>query len=113
MDEGVAGRATPPRSRRLPGTLEPNAWTRRLKERRAAGARLLDLTEMNPTRVGLPGAEGESWLEALSDPRAASYEPDPRGLLSAREAVAEHYAARGAGASAQQVVLTAGTSESY
>jgi aspartate/methionine/tyrosine aminotransferase len=118
MDEGVADRATPPRSRRLPWILEPNAWTRRFQERRAAGAKLLDLTEMNPTRVGLAGAGEEpavdaAWLEALSDPHAASYEPDPRGLLPAREAVAAYYAARGTGASANHVVLTTGTSESY
>lgn len=101
------------RSRRLPETLEPNAWSRRLAERRAAEAPLLDLTETNPTRVGLGGED--AWLQALADPRAARYDPNPRGLSSARAAVAAYYAARGAevGVGPEDIVLTSGTSESY
>jgi len=100
---------------RIPPALEPNAWTRRLGERRVAGADLLDLTEMNPTRLGLAdGAAAARCLQrALDDPRAASYEPDPRGMRSAREAVAGYYAARGTPVEADRIVLTTGTSESY
>ncbi len=100
------------RSHRLPVMLAPNPWARRLAERRALEGELLDLTESNPTRVGLGGA-AEAELSALADPRGARYEPDPRGLASAREAVASYYGARGIQISAADVVLTAGTSESY
>ena len=100
------------RSRRLPHDREPNAWSRSLAARRALGRPLIDLTETNPTRVGLGGA-GEAELRALADSRGARYEPDPRGLGSAREAVAAAYAARGIAVAAEQLVLTSGTSESY
>jgi len=100
------------RSHRVPGTLEPNTWARRLAQRRAAQAPLLDLTETNPTRVGLGGA-GEAELAALADAGNTPYEPDPRGLASAREAVSEYYAARGQAVPPDDIVLTSGTSESY
>jgi hypothetical protein len=41
------------------------------------------------------------------------YEPAPLGLTPAREAVAQYYADKGIDVSANQVVLTASTSESY
>jgi hypothetical protein len=98
--------------RRLPASLEPTPWARRLEELRGRGAALLDLAESDPTRTGL-SALGESERAALADPRAARYQPDPRGLLPAREAVAAYYAERGARVSAEDILLTSGTSESY
>jgi alanine-synthesizing transaminase len=100
------------RSTRLPPSLEPNAWALRLAELRVKGAPLLDLTESNPTRVGLSGVT-PAVLEALADPRGTRYDPDPRGLPSARAAVAAYYGARGTTVSPTDVVLTSGTSESY
>jgi aspartate/methionine/tyrosine aminotransferase len=102
----------PVHSRRLPASAEPNAWFTRLAARRASGARLLDLTEANPTRVGLDPLS-DDLLAALADPASKAYEPDPRGLLAAREAVAAYYARRGETLSAEQVILTSGTSESF
>ncbi len=43
-------------SRRVPHDYTQNEITRLLFERRWAGAPILDLTESNPTRAGLPGA---------------------------------------------------------
>ena len=99
-------------SRRVPSAEPPNAWSRLLEQRRAAGADLCDLTEANPTRVGLAGARAED-LEALADAESLRYRPDPRGLESARAAVAATYAARGISLSPEDVLLTAGTSEAY
>lgn len=73
---------------------------------------MVDLTESNPTRVGLSGA-GEAQLSALVAPEAALYEPDPRGVRGAREAVAGYYRERGIAVSPGDVVLTSGTSEAY
>ena len=73
---------------------------------------MLDLTEANPTRVGLGGAAWAS-LAALSDARALDYAPDPLGLREAREAVARYHAERGDRVDPEHVVLTAGTSEAY
>lgn len=99
-------------SRRVPEPQAANAWSRLLAERRAAGAALVDLTEANPTRVGLAGA-GPAEVVALASREAARYEPDPRGAAKAREAVAGYYAARGLTADPAAILLTSGTSESY
>jgi hypothetical protein len=99
-------------SRRLPQDLERNAWARLFEQRRAAGVPLLDLSETNPTLVGLGGA-GPEELAALARAEGARYEPDPRGLFAARGVVAGYYAERGAAIPPEHIVLTASTSESY
>ena len=99
-------------SSRLPRDRSPNVWSRLLDERRAPGVALLDLTEANPTRVGLGGADRGA-LAALASPEGTRYEPDAHGDPRAREAVAAYYAARGADIGPAQLVLTAGTSEAY
>ena len=71
------------------------------------GARVLDLTESNPTRAGFTYPSAEI-LAALADPRALTYEPTPRGMVSAREAVARQY-----GVGVERILLTASTSEAY
>ena len=97
-----------PYSRRLPWTAAENAISRALRERREP---TIDLTESNPTRAGLaPPVQ----LGALADARALRYEPHPKGLLAAREAVAAYYAdSRGAAVDPERVVLAASTSEAY
>ena len=71
-----------------------NRLSRAIEELRRKGLPLLDLTESNPTRCGF-FFDTHAILEALANPRALSYEPDPRGLLPARQAVASYYAERG------------------
>lgn len=99
-------------SRRTAEAAIPNALAIALEAKRAAGARVLDLTASNPTRCGLD-YPGEAILKALARPEALVYAPDPRGALSARAAVAGYYAARGAAVDPARVVLTASTSEAY
>jgi hypothetical protein len=98
-------------SSRLPDTLAPNAVSRAVAGLRRSGVALLDLTETNPTAVGLAYPAGI--LSALSDPCALRYQPDPRGLVGAREAVAADYARKGTPVPADRIVLTASTSEAY
>ena len=95
-------------SLRTPKVQKLNRLTRALQTRSVPP---LDLTVTNPTAVGLdlPGDP----LAALADPRGLRYEPDPKGLLSAREAVASSYAARGIAADPGRIVLTASSSEAY
>ncbi len=93
-------------SRRLPRELRPNDLTELLSEKRQAGARILDLTESNPTHAGIEYPAG--FLASLAVEEAARYEPEPFGLPSARETIAREY-----GAPMDRVVLTASTSEAY
>jgi aspartate/methionine/tyrosine aminotransferase len=99
-------------SRRLSWHADENALTRALAARRAAGQPVVDLTESNPTRLDLPlpADHGERILRALADPAALSYEPDPKGLRAAREAVARYYEDS---VDPERIVLTASSSEAY
>ncbi len=97
-------------SGRLPPSLTTNALATAVAVRRAAGRAILDLTETNPTAVGLPYPP--DLLGALADPRGVRYRPDPRGLSDARAAVAETYGPDAA-IDPNAIVLTASTSEAY
>ena len=83
-----------------------------VEKERHAGAEILDLTISNPTRAGFEYPR-EEILAALSDARALIYDPQPRGILFAREAVAKWYAARSIEVDASRILLTASTSEAY
>jgi alanine-synthesizing transaminase len=93
-------------SQRLAHELRPNALTDLLVEKRRAGAKILDLTESNPTHAGIEYLAG--FLASLAAEAAAVYEPEPFGLPAARELIAEEY-----GAAVDRVVMTASTSEAY
>lgn len=99
------------RSSRLPASLAPNRLAEVVAQRRAAGRPLLDLTESNPTRVGL--AYPPQLLAPLASDGALSYDPQPFGRASAREAVSRDYARRGVSAPTSHVCLAASTSEAY
>lgn len=96
---------------RVPPHREVNAITRAVEQLRAAGVPYIDLSESNPTRVGLPYPSGI--LDALADPRALVYEPHPLGLRSAREAVAGEFERRGTAVDPEHLLLSASTSEAY
>ncbi len=91
--------------------LVPNRLTQAVRSRLESGAPLLDLTESNPTAVGLL-APAEA-LAALAEPTSRFYRPDARGLESARDAVARDFARRGIPMDAGRLLLTASTSEAY
>jgi len=98
-------------SSRLPGVLEENAVTRARVRLRTAGTPVIDLTETNPTEVGLPYPADLHAMLASS--AALTYSPEPLGRPSAREAVSREYARQGAAVPADRIVLTASTSEAY
>ena len=91
--------------------LAPNRLSEALARHRAARKPLLDLTVSNPTECGF-AFEERAILEALRYPEGLKYEPAPRGLLSARQAVCEYYGKRGA-VSVDDIILTTSTSEAY
>jgi alanine-synthesizing transaminase len=98
-------------SKRTGWALAPNRITRALEARRTAGRPVLDLTESNPTRVGL--AYPPDLLSALADPHGLRYEPSALGRLETRQAVAAEYARQGIAVSPEDVLVTASTSEAY
>jgi aspartate/methionine/tyrosine aminotransferase len=92
--------------------MTPNRLSVALTAHRAAGKPLIDLTVSNPTECGFE-YDSSAILEALRNPAALSYEPNPRGLESARRAVAGYYVARNDDVSAEDIILTTSTSEAY
>ena len=114
-------------SERTNWKLAQNRFTQAVDEVRAGGARLLDLTVSNPTRAGLHYDE-PAILGALASRLALDYDPQPKGLLLAREAVSGYYRNRsGRGETdvasnvstsasevdPERIVLTTSTSEGY
>ena len=92
--------------------MTPNRLSEALAAHRAAGKALLDLTVSNPTECGFE-YDSEAILAALRNPAALSYEPNPRGLESARRAIAGYYADREEKISVEDIFLTTSTSEAY
>jgi aspartate/methionine/tyrosine aminotransferase len=101
-------------SERTNWKLAQNRFTQALEQVRATGAKVLDLTVSNPTRAGLH-YDAEEKLGALSSPRALDYDPQPKGLHEAREAVAGYYREEHGvrDLDAERIILTTSTSEGY
>ncbi len=91
--------------------LAPNRFSAALERHGAAGREALDLTESNPTCCGF--AYDPGLLSTLADRRGLAYDPHPKGLRAAREAVCGYYQQHGAKVDPEQVILTASTSEGY
>jgi len=88
-----------------------NRLARLVAERRRSGAPLFDLTLSNPTQAGLVAPADV--LALLGGPSTARYDPQPRGLAAARDAVAADHVRRGLPVASDRIVLTASTSEAY
>src|ERR1700719_5347456 len=101
-------------SERTNWKLAQNRFTQALEQVRYGGTKVVDLTLSNPTRAGLHYDE-QAILGALASPRAVDYDPQPKGLREAREAVAEYYREEHAvrDLDADRIVLTTSTSEGY
>ncbi len=98
-------------SQRTNWNTEESDLARAHRERLAAGLPIFDLTASNPTRCGFE--YDAELLAPLADPRALDYDPDPRGLREAREAVCAYYADHGVPIAPEQMILTTSTSEAY
>jgi alanine-synthesizing transaminase len=92
--------------------LEENRLSCKLVELRASGQTILDLTRSNPTECGFSYDE-RGIQPALSQPASLLYQPDPRGIKSAREAVSAYYQQQQLYLAADDLILTSGTSEAY
>jgi len=99
-------------SRRTDWNTTPTEWASLLGRRQAAGLPIIDLTASNPTRCGFQ-YDVEALLGALHDPAVLEYDPHPRGLKQARQAVAQYYTDHGIAVNPEHIFLTASTSEAY
>jgi alanine-synthesizing transaminase len=96
-------------SRRTEWNLQPNRLTLAHQEALSGGRKIIDLTISNPTRTEIEYDES-AILEALANPKSLDYDPQPKGLLSAREAVSQYYAPT---IDPESLILTTSTSEGY
>jgi len=99
-------------SKRLNWSFASNPLSILLDKKKREGVPVVDLTESNPTRSGLLYPE-EEILQSLAAPEVLRYDPDPIGLLKAREAVADYHRERGLKIDPDELFLTASTSEAY
>jgi len=101
-------------SHRTNWRLSPNALTRAIAEAHASGQEILDLTVSNPTEAGVR-PDPEIVLAALVNPEAMHYDPQPRGLLEARQSVCRYYRESHEvfDLDPDRLILTTSTSEAY
>ena len=91
---------------------QPNKLSEMIDSLRKNGKPIIYLTISNPTECGILYPE-EEMLSAFSNLSVFHYEPNPRGLLSARDAVREYYKKKKIVVDPSSVFLTASTSEAY
>ncbi len=101
-----------PFSQRLIPPSSTNLLTTQIETRKRLGLPSIDLTETNPTRAlaDYPHAAIASAFGRLTD---LTYRPEPCGTITARQAIANYYAARGIQVEPAYLFLTASTSEAY
>src|ERR1700734_474642 len=99
-------------SERTHWNLAENELTAAIRQRRTSGRDLFDLTVSNPAHCGFD-YDPTALLAPLHNPEALHYEPDPLGMITAREAVARYYSDAGATIPLERLCLTTSTSEAY
>ncbi|NCN05808.1 MAG: pyridoxal phosphate-dependent aminotransferase [Spirochaetales bacterium] len=93
--------------------METNALQRALEQRKSSGKPWVNLIDSDFHANGfLPDIKGLT-EDAARYFASRRYSPDPRGSLEARQAIVEYYAERGMALNPEQMLLTAGSSESY
>ncbi|MBW3564234.1 MAG: pyridoxal phosphate-dependent aminotransferase [Acidobacteria bacterium] len=98
-------------SRRLNWKASTNDYTAVVDRIRTSGEPFLDLTISNPSRAGFtPRADINDALSAVD---LSVWTPSPLGLVRAREAVAAHFTQNDVECDAEDVVITASTSDAY
>lgn len=98
-------------SERLPNDLTPSPFFEELEKAKKESAPFIDMTVSSPVRVGLPVELDSAVDEARK--QFGHWSPDASGWREAREAVAAYYRERGGRFTANQVIITASTSEAY
>jgi hypothetical protein len=100
-------------SERLSWSFFENAYSQAIAGKRRANAPLLDLSLSNPTTALASVYPHDAIRRAFGSLETFLYEPDPSGLVEARQAIAAYYRKDGTAISAENILLTSSTSEAY
>ena len=73
----------------------------------------IDLIDTNFTRNGFVFPPGILERESIKYFKNRNYQPDPKGLLTARQAISEYYSRNSTDIGPENILITASTSESY
>jgi alanine-synthesizing transaminase len=100
-------------SRRTNWSLASTALACAVRDVRASGQELFDLTASNPTETGIRA--DPVLLSALANPEGIRYDPQAKGLLEARKAICQYYReSHGVlDLDPERLLLTTSTSEAY
>ena len=103
-------------ARRTEWKLQPNRYAVALSKARKRTTRLLDLTISNPTECNFD-FDSAAILASLAHPESLGYDPQPQGLISARQPIADYYNQSNfhhtSATTPEQIFLTTSTSEAY
>lgn len=100
-------------SARTGWNLHSTPYAAALVRLRSSGADFIDLTASNPTVCGFV-YDNAGILAAFQSAGMLEYDPDPRGMLPARNAVAQYYAeTANTEIDSNRIFLTTSTSEAY
>ena len=91
---------------------EPNPLSIVLDQKKAQNETIFDLTVSNPTTAGFEYSE-KAIFQALTHAESLTYSPNPKGLVTARNAVCHYYRRHSRMVDPESLILTTGTSESY
>ena len=100
-------------SERLSWSFLENAYSQAIAQKRRDNTPLLDLSLSNPTAALGSTYPHDAIRQAFGRVENFLYEPDPHGLSTAREAIAEYYRHAKIAVDAENILLTASTSEAY
>jgi len=98
-------------SKRLNIEYEPNELSLLYNLKKNHGERIFDLTSSNPTKSNFK--YDKHIIKHFIDERSLVYEPDPKGLLTAREEVANYYSEVGKEVQVEDIFIVPSTSEAY
>jgi len=99
-------------SKRLNIEYEPNELALMYNLKKKHGERIFDLTSSNPTKLNFK-YDTKYILKHFIDERSLVYEPEPKGMLTAREEVSKYYACAGKNVSVDDLFIVPSTSEAY
>lgn len=99
-------------SNRLDINIEPNELSLLYREKMKNGEEILDLTLSNPTKLGFR-YDAKRITKEFIDERSLVYEPEPKGMLLAREEVSRYYSEKRKVVDPDDIFIVPSTSEAY